>query len=235
MQKEELFELYKGLYFHEMEVKEKIGNRIQITFAILVTYLTIISYMLRMVDVGSGLFILCLFFLFITFSFCFILPAIKKTKDAFWDNVYKGMPSALAVDDFIEKAEKHERDMCEYNKNYPNLKNQTETYSASTKLREYLHKSFATCSSHNTQVNDFRNYCIYEATRFLIYASIPLFLSSLLFIAYDLDTSSPRKAVLIYDQSLGGKIDELNNLIKKQKIKTLMLIEAQSKEALNVE
>lgn len=50
MNKERLFELYEKLYFHEMEVRERITGRVQITFALVATGYTILSYMLRMLD-----------------------------------------------------------------------------------------------------------------------------------------------------------------------------------------
>jgi hypothetical protein len=219
-------ELYRDLYFHELDVREKITNRLQITFAFHATILGIIAYMMRTVDYQSDCTLLSVFYTSICLSLLFLSLSAYQNIRAFWGNTYKGLASPDLVETFRQNAEKHEKEICEYKSQYPEASN-VEDYNANEKTNDYLFNEFAQCTTHNTEVNDQRSSRVHYAIKWLLIALIPMLVSSFIFIIYDLDTSSPRKKIVIeYDEltkaidDLGSNISEplrleLNNTIKE--------------------
>ncbi|MFA0730444.1 hypothetical protein, partial [Vibrio sp. 10N.222.48.A4] len=88
MDKQRLFELYEKLYFHEMEVREKITGRVQVTFALVATGYTILSYMLRMLDFTSNKFAVSTFVICTAVTFLISFGCLYYLIRAFWGNTY---------------------------------------------------------------------------------------------------------------------------------------------------
>jgi hypothetical protein len=70
MDRLKLFEHYEKIYFHKLDVREKLAGRVQIIFALVATAYTILSYMLRMLDYNSSINIIILF------SCCYVFFAL---------------------------------------------------------------------------------------------------------------------------------------------------------------
>ena len=216
MEKADLFKLYQQLYFHELEVKEKLITRLQMTFAFHATVFTIIAYMLRMFDYESKLFLICSFHSIIIIAVLAIIPSVFYTIDAFWGNTYKGIPSANETERFRKNSEKHELDMKKYHEDYPESINGVKTYLAKEELQDYLYEHYANCSSHNTEINDKRSLRLHSAIKWLLISALPLLAACLLFIRYDLDVSSPRKNLLIEDRSLTSSIEKIKEIVQER-------------------
>lgn len=195
MNKKYLFELYEKLYFHEMEVRERITNRVQITFALVATGYTILSYMMRMLDytvinLATNIFIIATGITFILSIMC-----LYFLVRAFWGNTYEGMPSPVQTDLYRENLKSHKKSIEQYNKKYP--KNKQQKINVDSSIYEHLYQKFRDCSTHNTEVNDRRSKQLHQAFKWLLFAAIPMLVSSVTFIIYDLDVSSPRKKPLM--------------------------------------
>jgi hypothetical protein len=54
MSKNPLFDLYEKLYFHEIEVREKLGGRLQTPMAIIVSLIGVLTYLLQNFDSGHS-------------------------------------------------------------------------------------------------------------------------------------------------------------------------------------
>lgn len=209
MDKQRLFELYEKLYFHEMEVREKITGRVQVTFALVATGYTILSYMLRMLDftynkLALGIFIVCTIITFIISIGC-LFYLIR----AFWGNTYNGMPSPKETDDYRKNLVIYRHHIAQYNIDYP--QNKQPEIIVDDYISEHLYNKFRDCSTHNTTVNDRRSRQVYESFKWLLFASAPMFIASVTFIVCDLDVSSPRKETPIVDQSVVNSLNEIKN------------------------
>lgn len=216
MDKDRLFQLYEKLYFHELEIREKINNRVQLTLAILVTFSSIIAYMARMLDTSANIFISAAFVLALAIACILVFMSAMSTTNAFKQGLYKGLPSAVLIEEYRKQSEKYEIEINDFNKSCSNNEKIDNDFTAKAEMKNFLYDYFAKWSSHNTEVNDYRGNSIQEATQFLIWAALPLFFSSILFIGFDLDASSPRKNLRIEDTNVREEIAELKKTINNR-------------------
>ena len=213
MNSDKLFDLFEKIYFHEMEVREKLIFRVQINFALVATGYAIISYMVRMLDFDQDLSLVKLFVSFTVVSIILSILCLKNLVQAFWGNVYQGMPSPKEIDSYKNELEKHSAEISEYNLQYPDHA-QTEI-NVNEQLKSYMYEKYRDCSSHNTDVNDCRGAHIHQSFKWLLISAIPFLLASGIFIGGDLDVSSPRKETLIYDKAVAEKLGNLEEEIAK--------------------
>ena len=54
MPKNPLFDLYEKLYFHEIEVREKLGGRLQTPMAIIVSLIGVLAFLIQNFDKEHG-------------------------------------------------------------------------------------------------------------------------------------------------------------------------------------
>jgi hypothetical protein len=217
MNKEKLFELYQKLYFHEMGVREKITGRVQVTFALVATGYAISSYMLRMLDYTiANQMTVGIFFVLLFLSLGLSFWCLQYLLKAFWGNTYKGIPTSKDIDAYQKSLITHKKDTENYNYNHPN--NVQTIVDVELRLSDYMYDKYAECSSHNTDLNDQRSIQIHLAFKWLLISSIPLFIASIFFVAFDLDASSPRKETAIIDSSVAKELSEIKNGLKKYSI-----------------
>lgn len=219
-------EIYKNLYFHELDVKEKITNRVQLTFAFHMTILTILAYMLRNVDYNSPEIATVSFYTFISITTIFIIISLFHTVNAFWGNTYKALVSAQELEDYRLKTIKHEKDLSKYKEENPEA-NVGEEFSAEEKLNKYIYDEYAKCASCNSKLNDLRAFRNHEAIKYILIASIPFLLASACFIAFNMDASSPRKGLLVEYKGLQKELNPLQEGLLNNYLQSLEIIESQ--------
>lgn len=203
MNKKELLQFYKELYFHELERKDRITAQAQIRFAFIVTGVALSAYMLRVLDFSEPtylvwLFSCCLFLAMIPFGY-----SVWVLSKAFWGNKYDYLPVLTDVESYRQDLERHYLET-------------DEEGSCESDMLEYLLNSFAAISAKNTKVNDERLRKMHRFYR-LSLPSLGVFLvASILFIFADLDASSPRKPIVVQvtspvieqEFSIGARIEE---------------------------
>jgi hypothetical protein len=197
-----------------LEVREKLNNRIQVTLAILVTFFSITAYMARMFDLNSNILISAVFSLSLTVACICIVPAIIYAINAIKRNLYKGLPSAQEIEKFRKETEDYELEIKKYNETADKFHKVDDDFSSSVEMKGFLCDYFVKWSSYNTEVNDYRSKSIQESTDWIIRAAWPLIVSCILFIGFDLDTSSPRKNLLIGDVNVSNAIEKLTHSIQ---------------------
>lgn len=212
MEKKELFQLYEKLYFHELEIKEKLVTRIQINFAIIATELTVISYMLRMLDYAESIKAIILCLLFIVSAIICLGYSIYPLVRAFWGNVFNGIPSPKQTEDYRISIEQHKAQIDSYNQQYP--ENIQDEINVKEMVMDYLYDKYKDCCTHNTAVNETRSQFIHNSTKWLLISSIPLVIASSIFIILDLDVSSPRKEFPIKDKDVAHAIESLSDNVR---------------------
>ncbi|EKO3444948.1 hypothetical protein DX883_02880 [Vibrio fluvialis] len=213
MDREKLFSFYEKIYFHEMETREKIFTRTQITFALFFTGYSIASYMLRMLDFTSYKEVAITFAVLTIVSGFISLIGVRHLVIAFWGSEYKGMSSPLETDNYRLEVQEYASSIVEYNQQYPD--NKQPIVDVDDMVSQFIYEQLRDCSSHNTKVNDSRFAHTHNSIRWLLVAAIPFLIASVLFVSFDLDTSSPRKETLIYNRSLVEEVDKLSHNIEQ--------------------
>ena len=220
MDKQRLFELYEKVYFHEMEVREKITGRVQLTFALVATGYTILSYMLRMLDTSIDASATHVFLLACALAFGLSFVCLYFLVRAFWGNTYQGLPSPIDIDKYREELIEYREQIRDYNKNYPSKLQ--EEVDVDKRMKAFLYQRFRDCADHNTDTNDKRSRSLHHSFKWLLFACIPMLVASSTFIYFDLDSSSPRKETPIHDKSV---VKTLSNLEQQLAMLNLTLNE----------
>lgn len=215
MNKIRLFELYEKIYFHEMEVREKLVGRVQINFALVATGFAVLSYMVRMLDFSRNHIVVGLFILSVLLSISLAGFCVYHLVKAFWGNEYKGIPTGQDIDNYREEMVVYKSQIEVFNKENPDAP--VSDVDVDARVYDYVYGKFRDCSSHNTKINDLRSAHIHDSFRWLLRAVIPFVCASFFFIVGDLDVSSPRKETPILNKSLNKNLEKISHLLEQNK------------------
>ena len=225
MKQEKLFEFYEKLYFHEMQNRDTLYTRVQINFALIFTGFSIVSYMLRMLDFSSNKELALVFSALAILSVTISSRGVFYLIKAFWGTEYKGVPDPVETDRYRVEVENHAESILQYNKDYP--ENKQPEVNVEAVLSKFLLEQVRDCATHNTYANEVRFTHVHNSVKWLLLAAIPFLSASVLFVAFDLDASSPRKETLIYNQSLVEKLASINGEIVNASSGYSEILEAQ--------
>ena len=183
-------------------------------FAFYASYLAVAAYMARMIDFTSSIQVLALFYLGILWGIILLVVSIIFTYRALTGFDYRVLSSADEILDYQKKLDEYANEIKLYNETY----NCTEPIPCNdTKLEQFTVKMLAKCSTFNAKINEARKIGIRKSLWYLMLASLPLVFSSVLFVGFDLDSSSPRKVFQIEDKSLTSKLEELSKATLNEK------------------
>ncbi|CAM2834841.1 hypothetical protein [Vibrio rarus] len=225
MNRDKLFPFYEKMYFHEMETREKLFTRVQINFALIFTGFSIVSYMLRMLDFSVYREAAIAFVVLAVLSIALSAIGVWHLISAFWGNEYKGVPSPKETDGYRVEVQQYVVSINQYNEDYP--ENKQPVVDVDEMVSQFIYEQLRDCSSHNTDINDTRFARIHNSVRWLLIASVPFLLASVLFVTFDLDTSSPRKETLIYNRSLVDKLENIDSNIANAVLHNQNMLEVQ--------
>jgi len=142
MNKEQLFQLYKQLYFDEIERREKIESRLQLPFAIMVVVFGILTYMLQHVCNYDSNLASYLFWVFFGISCCFFVLSILFFARSWLGYKYRLLPTP-------ESTEKYREECAELYRKYENCDDLVENA-----IYQYLFNAYVEYSSWNMANND---------------------------------------------------------------------------------
>lgn len=216
MQQEDLDRLYEKIHFHELEVKEKLSTRIQLAFAIIFTYYTVIAYMLRMLDYNESAVHIAHFLALISLSLIVSAPSTFFIIRAFWGNSYLWLCTANDINIYNQELEKHKLEIEAYNNTYQQdfPEHIQEVPNVPQRSRENIRKQFITCATQNSTVNEKRSHNIHYSFKWMLFSAIPFMIACVYFVALDLDVSSPRKASLVDNQPLIMELKEIKKALE---------------------
>lgn len=218
MSSPEMLTYYEKMYLSEQDVKERINTRVQITFTLLIALVTVASYMLRMLDFKAfpemvGAMVL----LMLVFVFLIALSSYYSVR-AFWGNEFKQMPSAQKVENYYLQLLQYNSAAQDYNGD-AGAEYVVEYVDVDAEMESMFSDHYRECADHNAEVNQQRSRQVYLSIGWLLVSLAPFALAGLLFVIFDLDTSSPRKSALIADQAVAeqlGHIDKTLNQLLEQ-------------------
>jgi len=187
------------LYYHELESRDRIFGRLQLNFAIYASVIALLAYMVRMVDYSSSCVALTIFFIGLSIAVLLLIWSIYLTIVALTGFEYKTFPKTTDLISYADDVEKHAEAMKAYNSKY----NQNiEIPDSEKKLDRYVSKAYSKCIDHNYAINEFRRKAIRKSVWGMVLASIPIVISSIAFVFYDLDASSPRKVSTSFNEEM---------------------------------
>ena len=154
--------LYKEFYFSQISERESIEKRLQLVFAIEVTFVGVIGVLVNGVCKGFGDFSQTLFWFMTLVSIVSLSISIVLFIRAYWGYEYKMMP-------FSNQIESYRDTLIRTYESYEDGDKLADAY-----FQNFLTSYFATWSSHNASVNDYRGLVIYRCVQFIIVALVPL-------------------------------------------------------------
>ena len=208
MVRNELFQLYEKLYFHEIDTREKFNARLQIPLAILVAQLSFLGYMLQNIAQGkSGL-------LFIAFWLLYVLScsstgfAIFHFVRAWYGYTYSFIPAA-------KETEEYHNELIELYKEYDNSEELVKSG-----IDQYLYDYYKECSSLNTSNNDQKSIKLHKSMSFVIGA---ILLSFFAFIPYHFGGIDKRIQIKINPSVTSEQASKQSETVVREKNSSILI------------
>ncbi|MEJ6654651.1 MAG: hypothetical protein QNL70_01395 [Pseudomonas sp.] len=156
---EELFAHFEKRYFHEVERKDHMFQRLNIPLAAIIAisgfYAVIFSLDLKSVETGW----LIWFWIIAAISLLFMLAGFFFFVEALLGNMDKALPTPQDIDDWKHK-------LVEYYKDEEDAKN-----TISSTIREHLFISYMSCTTVVSINNEIRANSLYRCNIFLVLAA----------------------------------------------------------------
>jgi hypothetical protein len=170
-----LDDLYEKLYFHEIEARESINQRLQIPLAVLVVLPGILGQMLQTMERGQPGHWFHAFWFAVTIAACCLAASFFFFARSQWGHRYKYLPTAEELEDYKEEcvvvyAEYPERDQL-----------------VDHALRALIHERTVECSTRNSIVNARKSEDIALLNRSLVLGGAATFISFFCFYFGELD------------------------------------------------
>jgi len=179
----ELLVLYDKLYFHEIEMREKLAGRLQLPLTLVITLAGAFAFLFQRYDLDAIRFTAShtFFILFIVGAFIVLAVATFNIGQAWLANEYRFMPYAAQTAGYRQE-------LIDTYAPYPEADALVARY-----LREYLQREYVDASTLNAQVNDRRSNLIDEANQRIVLAAMLLMIAFGAFQVGGLDESRIRK------------------------------------------
>jgi hypothetical protein len=194
MNKKEIFELYEKLYFHEIDVREKLNARLQMPLALIVSLIGALAFMLQnyafQISLLSSLFLFLLICAFLCLTW-----AIYYFVRSWFGNEYCFLPSAKATRDY-----------------HAQLKTLYKEFAKREQIvafyfRNYISRYYVDCSSKNTECNDRRSAYVHKTSGAIIFTAVIAFFAFMTFYVGKLDKSyvkKPAEVVIVKPVEIKG-------------------------------
>lgn len=186
----------RDMYERELMRLDKIGNAISLPVGLVAMLVTALVYLLTQFKYGfgGGIWLAGLTYVFVVA----ILAATVFVVSAGWDICRAGRPYVYM---YITTPSDFKRVVEEARKYYGRFKDPVgETEGL---LMEHLADQYIECAEHNVHINDQRTGLLAKAREYLIYAAIPLLLSSFLL--------AGNKAVSFYEDTKSTSTASFDN------------------------
>ncbi len=190
-----LFNLYEKLYFHEIEVREKLVGRLQTPMAIIVSLIGVLAYLLQNFDRTNTSDAKAAFLFLFAISVLTLFTAIYLFIRSWYGNTYAFLPSATSTETYRQLLEK----------TYEQYKDGGSL--AETHLNDYLCTKYIECSTQNTNCNDVRSVYLHKTNGSLIGSTVLVAASFLVFFMGDLDRTKagkPTEVVIVKPVDIQG-------------------------------
>lgn len=208
---DQVLSFYEKVHYQELEDKDKLLTRIQISSALLITNGSAFIYMLRNLDFNSDDAFIHYFILFAAVNFVVIAVAAYFLMQAFSSSEYKSMPTLEVIDEYLSQLKNYSKQVEDYN---AVASTPIDKVCVSDGFTEYLKKTYIECATFNSIANKRRSAFSYNGMIVSLSAFVPLFICSSLFIADDMDASSSRKPTDISAKNIERSLNKIYESIE---------------------
>ncbi|MFP5424991.1 MAG: hypothetical protein ACLGJA_03965 [Gammaproteobacteria bacterium] len=201
---------YEKMYNYEEEIKNSISIKTQLLFTAIFILISTAVYLARFLDFSTKPDIAYI----ITFLVCLVvITAAASTYfncKAFSGSEFNRMPYAIKVQEYYDDQVKYNIEVEQYN-SAVEPEDAIESIDPKKETENFITKTYINCATHNALINEQRSRWWFKAFAGFLIACIPLAVASLLFVVFDMDTSSPRKNFSVKDSYVGGEIASLRS------------------------
>ena len=201
---------YEKMYTYEEATKESIGIKTQLLFTAIFILVSTTVYLARFLDFSIKPEIAYMITLLVLTAITIAAISTYFNCKAFSGSEFNRMPYAVKVQEYYDEQIKYNAELEAYNSSVgPDEK--IEFIDPKKETEAFISKTYINCATHNALINEKRSRWVFKAFAAFLLACIPLAIASLLFVVFDMDTSSPRKNLAIKDSYVGGEIASLKN------------------------
>ncbi|TCL03698.1 hypothetical protein [Sodalis ligni] len=199
-----LYDVFEKLYFKSFEDRERIISRVQINFTIYMGMLTVIFYMLRMLDHDEKKFPLIIFFIILLSCLISLLTSIYFTYKTLCDKYnYHYFTSFYEMSKYLARLHEYRNNMHEYN---ITDNNEFSLEDINFIIKSNIFAIIGKCSDENNRINKNRMFFVRKSMLWLWFSGALFVMTSAIFAVTDLDVSSPRKDTLVKDRAVADEI-----------------------------
>jgi hypothetical protein len=189
-------DLYETLHFHELESRERVSGRLQVSLGLVVALAGAISFLVGQIDYGTNGIAFKLFLAVLIGSTGCLLWASWHLKCVFWGNTYKEAT-------YGDEIRAHEVKLHEY---YHSDKAQhllktgpcsTADEAFTNHFQGFLVDRFAKSAGHNGRVNDERSKHLHRANRAILFTAAAAFVAFIIFTFGNYRSTAPTEVRLV--------------------------------------
>ena len=192
-----LFDFYEKLYFHEIEVREKLGGRLQTPMAIIVSLVGVLGFLILNSDRAHDRAYVTFFIVFLVLSASALVAASTFFVRSWFGYEYAFLPSSTDTEDYRKLLQKTYAEQAD-------VEILVEQYTYG-----YICEKYISCATKNTQCNDQRSLYLHRTNGTLIIATVFVAISSMIFFLGDLDKSKfnkPTEVVVVKPVEIKGNL-----------------------------
>lgn len=205
---------YEKMYIYEEEIKNSISVKTQIMFTAIFVLASSTIYLARFLDFTANPTIAYAISLLVTLTLIISAASTYFNYKAFSGSEFNRMPYAEKIQEYHDEQTKYNNDLIKYNSEVAQHE-QIPLINPVKETESFISSTYISCSTHNALVNEKRSRWVFKAISAFLMACVPLGIGSLLFVLFDMDTSSPRKNFAIKDTYVGDQIAALKNQLIK--------------------
>ncbi len=196
------------MYAYEEEIKNSISIKTQIIFTAIFALASATIYLARFLDFTFNPKIAYVISFFIATTLVISAISTYFNCKAFSGSEFNRMPYAEKIKEYYESQIEYNDELAKYNVQVAQHE-QIPLINPAKETASFISNTYISCSTHNALVNEERSRWVFKALSTFLMACIPLAIGSLLFVLFDMDTSSPRKNFAIKDTYVGDQIAAL--------------------------
>jgi hypothetical protein len=204
MTKSQLAALYEKLYFHEIDVREKLNGRLQMPMAIIISLAGVVGFLIQKVDFYQFGWVEKIFAALLTIDVFLLSVSAYYFIRSWYGITYSFLPSA-------EETEKYKNLLKETYKQFEKRNELTEKY-----FEEYINTYYIKCSTQNTHCNDKRSLNLHKTNGRLIISTLFILTSFVFFSISGIGNDKikkPNEIIIIKPVDIKGYVmtEEKNN------------------------
>lgn len=179
---DELLEFYEKHYFHEVDMREKLLARVQISLAMFVSVCSLLSYMLSNIKTFDWMSIECRVFAgAMVLCFIFLMAAFVFFLKSFFNYTYQFLPTA-------KKTEEYRLKLIETYQPYEERDELVKKY-----FKQYLFNLYIQCTTINSENNELRSAHFHNTNKMLIPAFLFVLIALMFFYFGKINQDEPKE------------------------------------------